>query len=174
MIRTPAPLPAVAAKLREEVRAVDADLPVYYVQSLDDVFANNRYALRLLGGWFGLLAVVAVVLASVGLYALTAQAVAQRTQEIGVRMALGANASEVVRLFIRHAVLQLSLGVVLGLAGALAASQFIQAFLVRTEPRDAVTFAAVTVLLIIVTGIATVVPARRAARVDPLVALRYE
>ena len=174
IVRSPASLTAVAATLREELHAVDPDVPLYFVQTLDQVLANNRYAVRFSGSWFGMLAVIAVLLASVGLYALTAQAVAQRTQEVGVRMALGADSSQVVRLFLSRSVVQLSVGVALGLAGALAAGRLIQNLLVRTDPRDPLTLAAVTVLLVVVTGCATVLSARRAARVDPLVALRYD
>ncbi len=96
LVRSRSDLAGTATLLREEVRALDPDLPVYYAQSIEDVFADARYSTEILGGWFGALAVIAIVLAAVGLLAITGHAVTQRTQEIGVRIALGARSREVV------------------------------------------------------------------------------
>jgi putative ABC transport system permease protein len=114
------------------------------------------------------------VLASVGLSALTARGVAERTQEIGVRMALGAQPGQVVWLFLRRTMVQLAFGLLFGLAGALSVGRLIQSSLVKIGPRDPLTLTAICILLVGVALIAALVPARRAARVDPVVALRYE
>jgi putative ABC transport system permease protein len=124
--------------------------------------------------WFGMLAAIALVLASVGLYALTAHSVASRTQEIGVRMALGAQAAEVVWLFLRRSIVQLAVGLTLGLGGALATGQVLQSMLRGTDPRDGPTLAVVCTVLIVVSIVACLIPARRAARLDPVIALRKE
>jgi ABC-type antimicrobial peptide transport system permease subunit len=128
----------------------------------------------LIGGFLGMLALIALVLATVGLYAVTAHGVARRTKEIGVRMALGARAGQVVWLFARRTLVQLAVGVTLGLAGALAIGQLLQALLVGTAPRDTLTLVIVALLLVVVTSAASYFPARHAARLDPLRALRDE
>ncbi len=167
-------LAAVTSALREEVRMVDPNLPLFGIETLATAVARSRMPVRIVGTWFAVLAIVALVLASVGLYALTAHGVAQRTQEIGVRMALGAQSREVVWLFMRRTLVQLAVGLALGLAGALAVGQLLQTFLRDTSPRDPLTMAIVTLMLVIVTGASTLVPARRASRVDQMVALRTD
>jgi putative ABC transport system permease protein len=165
---------AIVAQMRNAVRALDLDLPVYSAQTMPDLIVRMRFPNRLMGALFGLLALIALVLSTVGLFALTAHGVAQRTQEIGVRMALGAQTRQVVWLFLRRTMAQLAIGLTLGLAGALFVGKLLQMFLVRTDPRDPLTLVAISVLLAIVAVGASVLPARRAARVDPVVALRYE
>lgn len=167
-------LTAITASLREEVRALDPNLPLYAIETMDTTIARSRYPVRLVGTWFGVLAVIALVLASVGVFALTAHGVAQRTQEIGVRMALGAQAREVVWLFLRRTIVHLAIGLAIGLGGALTVGRLLQTLLGQVSPRDPITIAIVTALLVIVAGAATMFPARRAARVDPMVALRTE
>jgi putative ABC transport system permease protein len=167
-------LAAVTAAMREEVRALDPNLPLYSIQTVEQAVARTRWPNRVIGTWFGLLAVIALALASVGLFAVTAHGVAERTQEIGVRMALGAQTSDVVWLFVRRTVLHLAVGLTLGLGGTLMVGQLLTIFLARTSPRDPVALTAVLILVIVVSLTACVLPARRAARVDPVVALRYE
>jgi len=167
-------LTAIVSAIRDEVRALDADLPVFAVETMDTALARSRFANRLIGTWFGMLASIALVLASVGLYALTAHSVASRTQEIGIRMALGAQTSEVVWMFVRRSVAQLAVGVTLGLAGALATGQLLHTWLTRTDPLDGLTLAVVSTTLILVSIVACFVPARRAARLDPVIALRND
>jgi ABC-type antimicrobial peptide transport system permease subunit len=128
----------------------------------------------LLGTWSGTIALIALLMASVGLYALTAHAVAQRTREIGVRMALGAQPRQVVALFMRRSLVQVALGLSIGLAGALAGGRLLQGFLDGVSPHDPLTLGAVAALLIAVALLASIVPARRATRVDPVIALRAE
>jgi putative ABC transport system permease protein len=165
---------AAVTQLREEVRRVDPDLPGYYIQTMDELLAASRFSLRLYGAIFLLLAAIALILATVGLFALTAHGVAERTREIGVRMALGAESRTVVWLFVRRAIVLLAIGLTLGAAASLAAGRYVGTFLPRTDARDPLTLAAVSTVLIAVGLAAAVLPARRAARVDPLVALRYD
>ena len=159
---------------RDEVRAIDPSLPVYWVQTMEQVFADARVPLRLIGGWFGALAMIALVLATVGLYAVTGHLVTQRTQEIGVRVALGAENHQVVWLFLRRTIAQLSVGVAIGMAGALAVGQLLQTLIAGISPRDPLTLVLVTLLLTFVAVAATLLPARRATRIEPLTALRSE
>jgi putative ABC transport system permease protein len=165
---------AAAATLREQVTAIDADLPVFGIQTLDEAAAVARGPTRLIGSWFITIALVALILAGVGLYALTAHSVAQRAPEIGVRMALGAQSGQVVWLFVRRTLVQLGLGLAIGVAGALALGRLLSLFLRGTSPHDPMTLIVVCGLLVIVAIAASIWPARKAARVDPVVALRAD
>jgi len=133
-----------------------------------------QWPFRVFGTMFTLFALIALLLSSVGLYAVTAYSVAQRTQEIGVRMALGAQAVQVAWLFLRRACVQLTLGLALGLGGAFAVGRLLRSLLVQTSSRDPITLASIAILLAVVSVAACLGPARRATRLDPLVALRYE
>jgi putative ABC transport system permease protein len=166
------PIAAASAALREEVRAMDATLPLFAIETLDDARARSRLPARIIGTWFTALAVVALVLAAVGVFAMTAHNVAQRRHEMGVRMALGAEGADVVRLFLRRTLFQLAVGTVVGLAGTLAMGTVLGSALQELGRRDAMTFAIVTCVLASVALIATLLPARRAAFVDPAVTLR--
>jgi predicted permease len=168
------PLAAASERLREEVRAMDPALPLFAIETLDQAQARGRLPARLFSTWFGSLAVVALVLAAVGVFAITAHSVTQRTEEIGVRMALGADGRDVVRMFVGRTLRQLALAIVLGLSGSLALGNLIGSLMQGVERRDLVTLTIVTVVLGAITLLATVLPARRAARVDPLVAIRCE
>jgi predicted permease len=163
---------AAASALRELVSALDPDLPVFGIQTLDDAVAMGRYSPQVIGSWFATIALIALVLATVGLYALTAHSVAQRTHEIGVRMALGAEARQVMWLFVRRTIVQLAIGVTVGVAMTVAISRTVGAFFSDTNPRDPVTLVSVCTLLIVVSLCATVLPSRRAARIDPSSTLR--
>jgi predicted permease len=162
------------AQVRDAVRRLDTDLPLYFVQTIADIVGQNAYSLRLFGEMVGMFAMIALVLASVGLYGVTAHSVIERTNEIGIRMALGAHSSEVAWMFVKRTLAHLAVGVPLGLAGALATGQLLRRFLVNTPARDPVTLAAVALLLVVVALLACLLPARRAARIDPVLALRYE
>jgi ABC-type antimicrobial peptide transport system permease subunit len=122
----------------------------------------------------GIFAVVALLLASVGIYGVMAFAVTQRTQEIGIRMALGARTVDVLKLVVKHGMKLALLGMVIGLAGSWAITRFLEKMLVGVEPTDVLTFSAVSAFLLLAAFVACYLPARRATKVDPLVALRYE
>jgi putative ABC transport system permease protein len=162
-----------AAAVREELRAIDPDLPLFGVEPLDQAIARSRVGVKLVGTWFGVIAMITLIVASVGLFALTAHGVAQRRQEIGVRVALGAQARQVVWIFVRRTLLQLAAGLAVGLGGALTVGRFIP-YLGTISPRDPLTIALVIGLLIVVGVSATLLPARRAARIDPMTALRAD
>jgi ABC-type antimicrobial peptide transport system permease subunit len=174
LLRSTAGLAAAASTLRRHVAAIDPDLPVAGIESLDAAIVRARMGVRLVGTWFGVLALIALVVAGVGLAAVTAHGVAQRAQEIGIRMALGADHPDVVWLFVRRTLVSLAAGVVVGLGGALAIGQLLMMYIVRTSPRDPLTLVLVTLLLAAVAILASLAPARRASRVDPAVALRAD
>jgi ABC-type antimicrobial peptide transport system permease subunit len=130
--------------------------------------------LRVFGTMFTAFAVIALVLAGVGLYAVTAYLVTQHTRDIGVRMVLGAQPSQVIWVFLRRAFVQLGIGLAIGLAAAFGVGRLLQTLLVQTSPSDPVTLISVVVLVTVVAVAACIGPARRATRLDPLVALRHE
>jgi putative ABC transport system permease protein len=167
------PLSLVAAA-RERVRAVDADQPVGNVKTMEarvaESVASRRFAVLLLG----LFAVVAAVLAALGLYGVVSYTVAQRTHELGLRLALGARPADVLRLVIRQGMLMTLVGAGLGLVAALALARLMSDLLFGVGAYDPATFALVPLLLVAVAFLACYVPARRATRVDPMVALRHE
>lgn len=165
---------SVGGMLRDEVHALDPDVAVYNIQPLERLSELSRWAHRIMGTMLMLFAVIATLLSAMGLYAITAYGVSQRTSEIGIRMALGAQRSQVVWLFLRGTLLQLGLGLAIGIAGAIGVGQVIRGFLVRTSATDPVTFAGMAVLLLAVAAAACFIPARRATRLDPVVALRHE
>ena len=171
---SPAGLAVTASRMRNDVRTLDADLAVYGLEPLDAAIARTRMGTRLFGTWLGVIAVIALVVASVGLAAVTAHGVAQRRQEIGIRVALGADANQVTWMFVRRTLRNLAIGLVLGLAASLAVNQLIRGTLVSVSARDPWPLVVVTVLLSAVAALAGLIPARRAARIDPAVALRAD
>jgi ABC-type antimicrobial peptide transport system permease subunit len=164
---------ALVPAMREVVRSLDPQLPLKF-RTLDQVFSSSLSQRRFSLVIFGVFAATALILAAMGIYGITAYAVAQRTQEIGIRMALGAQMRDVLKLVLRHALLLVTVGGVIGLAGAYAASSVLKSFLFEVAPTDFTVFVVVPVVLLLVALVACVVPARRATRVDPLVALRHE
>ena len=169
-----APGSGVTTAIREQMRRLDPDLPLFAVQPLEEAMARSRWTQRSLGTLLAVFAVVGLMLAAIGVYAVVAYSVAQRTHEIGIRIALGATAGQVVRSIGRRAAAPLALGLLAGLAGAGALGRTLEAFLVGIGPFDAATLLAVAALLAGVALVASLVPARRAARFDPLAALRCE
>ena len=165
---------ALAAAIRREVARLDADVPVYGVQTMTAYLAQNTEQPRLSVVLLGALGALALVLAIIGIYGVVSYSVTQRTQEIGVRMALGATRRDVLRMVVGQAGVLIGAGVAIGVAGSLAMGSVMQGLLFQVSPRDPMTMTAIAVLLTVVAVVASIVPARRATRVDPLVALRTE
>jgi predicted permease len=160
--------------LREGMRTVDPDMALFNIRTLDEVMSRQRFLHRVFGTMFSLFAGMALILAAVGLYAVTAYAVTQHTREIGMRLVLGAAPAQVIWLFLRRGAVQLGIGLVIGVAGAFGVGRLLQALLVQTSPRDPLTLVSIVALLTVVAAVACIVPARRATRLDPLQALRHE
>jgi putative ABC transport system permease protein len=162
--------------LREEVRAIDPDLPLFGIRTMDASLEQVRWPFRVFGSMFTMFALIALTLSAVGLYAVTAYAVSQRTQEIGVRMALGAQRDQVAWLFLRRSFIQLGIGLTLGVAGAFGVGALFSSadLLVQTNGRDPLTIGGIALLLAVVAVAASVLPARRATRLDPMLALRRD
>jgi ABC-type antimicrobial peptide transport system permease subunit len=165
---------SLTTPLRNMVQRVNSDLPLFEVLTLPEHFARVRWFMRVFGSLFAIFAAIGLVLASVGIYAVMAYSVNQRTQEIGIRMALGAQQSSILKLIVGRGLLLAAIGVVLGLAGSFAATRVMAQFVVGVSPTDPITFSAVAALLTVVALLACYIPARRAARVDPILALRAE
>ncbi len=174
VVRTIATPLSLTSALQNEIWAIDKDLPISGVAAMEQVVANStwqpRFSMLLLGGFAG----VALVLAAVGIYGVMSYAVSQRTHEIGIRMALGARPGDVLRMVVGRGLVLAGSGVVFGLGGAFALTRWISSLLYQVSTTDPVTFAGTAVLLGAVALVACYVPARRATRVDPMVALRYE
>jgi putative ABC transport system permease protein len=172
--RTQSDPAAMTQTIKQQIWKVDAQLPVTKVQTMDEVAAASFAARRFNMSLLALFAVLALVLAAVGIYGVMSYAVTQRTQEIGIRMALGARAVDVLKLIIRNGLTLTLIGVVLGMGGAMALTRLMSTLLFGVTPTDKLTFLAVSGVLIFVALLACYIPARRATKVDPLVALRYE
>ena len=165
---------AITEKVRAHVTALDKDLPIYFVRSMAEVVAQTGFFQSLFATLFSIFGLVALVLASVGIYGVIAFSVEQRTQEIGIRMALGARQSSVLGLILRQGLLQLLIGLGLGLVPAWFLGRALGVILVGVKPYDPPTFVGVCLLLAGVALLACWVPAQRASRTDPLVAIRYD
>src|SRR5213078_3562740 len=163
-----------ASTARQQVRALDPDQPIYDARTLAEIRDNSISRQRLNLALLGIFATAALALAVIGLYGVLGCAVAQRQREIGVRMALGAQRRDVLGLVVGHGMRLTGIGVILGLAGALALTRVLKSLLFEIRPFDPVTFLLVTAVLAGVALLACWIPARRAAKVDPIEALRYE
>jgi putative ABC transport system permease protein len=160
--------------IRKEVFALDPDLSLANVRTMDENLAQQRWFARVFGALFTVFAGIGIVLAAVGLFAVTAYSVTQRTQEIGVRMALGAQAKQVSWLILRRGLVHLVIGLTLGLAGAFGVGRLLRSMLFQTGPADPATLISITFLLVVVAITACLWPAWQATRLNPVTALRYE
>jgi putative ABC transport system permease protein len=174
VVRANGNLAALPGLMRSRFREVDPNQPVQLMSTMEEMVsatvAEPRFYSRMLGSF----SAIALLLASLGIYGVMAYSVAQRTREIGIRVALGAQRSDIFRSVMLKSAFLVLAGVAIGLAGAFGVTRVLQNLLFDVKPTDAATFAAVSVLLILVALVATYVPARRATSVDPMVALRYE
>jgi len=165
---------ALTSVVRDQVAAIDPDMPIYFVRTLGESLYQGAWPFRVFGALFMAFGFSALFLATVGLYGVMAFSVRQRTQEIGVRMALGAAGSAVLGMFMRQGLWQIGIGLVLGVGLGAGLSRLMETMLFRVEPWDPVVFLAIALVLATAALVACLIPARRAMRVDPLIALRYE
>ena len=164
----------ITPEVRSAVRAIDSDLPIYWVRDMPEVIHLETWVYSVFGTLFIVFGAAALFLASVGLYGVLAFSVSRRIQEMGLRMALGAEAKDVIRLVVGEGAVQLGIGIAIGLALAFAVSRFAALIMFGVEPRDPAVFGVITLTIVLVGVMASLIPALRATRVDPMVALRYE
>jgi predicted permease len=174
VMKTRGPAADFIPQVRRELLSLDPSLSTNEIESMADSVGKVLAPMRLASTVVGLFGVLALLLASIGLYGVTAWMVSRRTREVGIRMALGAQAGDVLALVIRHGMLLTVAGLVIGLVAALVSTRLISTQLYRVSPTDPLTFVVIAVVLGVVSLLACYLPARRATKVDPLVALRYE
>jgi predicted permease len=174
VLKSTRPLAALAPAIRQAVAAGDPGLPVVELRTMEAVFGDSVTRQRFLSQLLGIFAAVALVLAAVGTYGILSYMVTQRRREIGIRMALGAGYGQVIRLVLGHGLVMAAVGVGLGIVGALALSRVTRSLLYGVSPLDPLTFAVAASVITVVALAASLVPTRRATRVDPLVAIRAD
>jgi len=174
LIRTAGPAEAMIPVVRRELQATAANLPYIHVQPLTSTFDWQVRPFRLGATMFGLFAALAVLLAALGLYGVLAYTVTRRTHEIGVRVSLGAETEDVLRLVVAQGVRIAAIGVLIGGVGAVLGGRALSSLLYGVSPSNMVVLGGSAVIMLAVSGLASYLPARRATRVDPMVALRYE
>ena len=165
---------AVAHEVRSQIHALDPAMAVYNAETMEEHLRSALFLPRLGGTLFGVFGIIGLLLAAIGLYGIMSYSVSRRTREIGIRIALGAQIGAVQRLIVRQGMLLATVAVVLGIPAALVAAKFSSSFLYGVRPHDLVTFLTVPLLLLGIALVACWVPARRASRIDPQTALRYE
>jgi putative ABC transport system permease protein len=173
LARTRVPPGGLATAFRREVQALDSDLPIYGPFAMAErleVYLNSRFY----GVLFLMFAAIALLLASIGMYTVIAHSVSQRTQEIGIRIAIGATARDIRKLVLTQGMLPLGVGLTLGLAASIAVNRVLQAELVQVSPADPLALVFASAALVLSATLGCLIPARRAMRVDPVVALRHE
>jgi putative ABC transport system permease protein len=173
-LRTKGEASAVLAALRREMRALDPNLPLTNVMPMTEAISFSLIPLRLAATIVGVLGIIGLLLAAIGIYGVVSYSVSSRTREIGIRMALGAQVSDVLRVMMKQGIILTAIGIVVGLAAAFVLTRFLSSLLYNVSATDPLIFAAVAILLLAVSLIACYVPARRALRVDPMHSLRHE
>ena len=174
VVRTQANPASMTQAVKQEIWKADSQLPVTKVQTMSAVAASSFAARRFNMTLLGIFAALALLLAAVGIYGVMSYAVTQRTQEIGIRMALGARDSDVLKLVLGNGLTLTLIGVAIGVLGAVGLTRLLSTLLFGVTPTDLLTFVSVSLVLILVALLACYLPARRATKVDPLTALRYE
>jgi putative ABC transport system permease protein len=174
VVRTAKDPAALASDVRSKIASVDPLQPVYEIETMKEIVAASVAQRRFSAQLFGLFAAIALVLAIVGIYGVVSYAVAQRTREIGIRMALGAQPREVLAMVLGDGMKPVLAGAIAGLAAAFGLTRVLSSFLFQVQPTDPAVFAGILLLLVAAATLACSIPARRATRVDPVVALRYE
>jgi putative ABC transport system permease protein len=174
IIRTHNQPSSVVDQVRKEIQDMDKDIPVYRIATMRELVDRQTAPSRFNAYLMTIFGALALLLASIGIYGVLSYAVAQRTREIGLRMALGAKTQDVFRLVIGQALSWTVMGILAGLSGAAALSHLLTSQLYQISPTDPLTYAAITAMLILISFLATCIPARRAMSVDPIIALRYE
>jgi ABC-type antimicrobial peptide transport system permease subunit len=174
VVRTRTDPAGLSAVVRKEIRELDPDLPVYNVRSMttrvEESLARQRFSMTMLTGF----AVLALGLATIGIYGVIAYLVSQGTREVGIRMALGATPRGILTLIVRQGLMVAIIGMTIGLIAAFALTPMMRALLFEVRPSDPLTFIAIATLLLLVALVASYIPARRAARIDPMESLRAE
>jgi ABC-type antimicrobial peptide transport system permease subunit len=173
-VRTSGPVNDAADALRREAHAIDPAVPVYDAMPLEEYIAESLFPQKIAASLLGTLSSIAILLAAIGLCGVMAYSVAQRTNEIGIRVALGARRFDVLRMILREGLALALPGLVVGALLAMALARVVSASLIEVRPGDPAIYAAAAVFTIFITMCAAVSPAYRAAKVDPMVALRYE
>jgi putative ABC transport system permease protein len=173
-VRSQLPPDAITGAVREAIRRVDPLQPVFDVKSMNRVIADSLQQWSLYSWLLGLFAALALVLSMAGIYGVISYAVTARTQEFGIRLALGADGSRLLRLVLGHGSILIAIGLIAGAGGAIALTRLLKSLLAGVSPFDPATFAAAALLLALVALAGCLVPARRAMRVDPMIALRAE
>ena len=173
-VRTASDPKALLPSIRRAVQSVDSNLPIYHLMTQTEQIDKQIFQERMVAWLSGAFALLALLVACIGLYGLLAHEVARRTHEVGIRMALGASPRQVLALVLGRGIRLVSVGVVMGIGAALGLARYLQSLLFGVRPIDPLAYASVTILLLIVTLGACYLPARRATKVDPMVALRYE
>lgn len=173
LARTQVPPATLAGAFRRSVQDLDPDLPVFGADSLINIL-EHWWDSRFYGELFVIFAAIALLLASIGLYTVVANSVSQRTQELGIRMAVGASSRDILRLVLRQGMVPLGIGLAIGLTGSVAVNRVLKAVLVGVSPWDPVTLTSAAAVLIAAAALGCLIPAVRAVRVDPVIALRHE
>ena len=174
VLRTIGDPASASPTVRNEIRSLDKGAPVFNVRTMNDLLAISVAPRRTPMLMLSAFAATALLLAMIGIYGVTSYYVTQRTQEIGIRMALGAQMSDVLKLVLKGGMALATIGIAAGLAGAFALTRWMTSLLFGVKPTDGLTFVAVAISVLAAASLACYLPARRASKVEPLVALRYE